>query len=194
MARHCAGEPVTLMAKSKNRLVWIDCEMTGLEPERHVLLEIATIITDDQLEIVEEGPVIAVHQSDAVLRRMDSWCRRQHKKSGLTDRVRASRVSTSAAEMETLKFVRRHCLIRQAPVCGNSIGHDRKFLNKYMPKLHSYFHYQSIDVSSIKQVVARWYGKRYKAPEKAEQHLALPDIKESIEELKFYRKHVFVKK
>ena len=124
--------------------------MTGLEPDRHVLLEIATIITDDQLDIVEEGPVVAIHQSDAVLRRMDSWCRRHHQKSGLTERVRASRVSVSQAEMETLKFVRRHCYIRQAPVCGNSIGQDRKFLDVYMPKLHSYFHYQSIDVSSIK--------------------------------------------
>lgn len=168
--------------------------MTGLDPERDVLLEIATIVTNDDLDIIETGPVIAIHQSKKALSVMNSWCRRQHAKSGLTERVQASRMSVEQAERATLKFLRKHCYIRSAPLCGNSIGHDKRFLARYMPRLFDFFHYQVIDVSTIKQLSNRWYGDRYKAPDKKEAHLALDDITESIEELRHYRKKVFVKK
>ncbi len=173
-----------------NYLVWIDCEMTGLDPERHVLLEIATLITDNALNVVAEGPVLAIRQPAAALRRMDAWCTRTHTRSGLVDRVRHG-VSLREAERQTLAFVRRYCRIRTAPLCGNSIGQDRRFLVKYMPTLHAFFHYQSIDVSSIKQLSLRWYGKRLQAPEKKDTHLALPDILESVEELRHYRQTIF---
>jgi len=167
--------------------------MTGLDPERHVLLEIATIITDNNLQVIAEGPVFAIRQPKSELMKMDDWCVRTHTGSGLLKRVREEGVSLGDAEKQTLRFLKRHCYVRASPLCGNSIGQDRRFLVKYMPDLHNFFHYQSIDVSSVKQLVYRWYGERYKAPAKTETHLALPDIKESISELAFYRKNVFVK-
>ncbi len=182
------------MARSRDYLVWLDCEMTGLDPDRDVLLEIATIVTDSELEIVDTGPVIAIHQSQKALSVMNGWCTRQHTKSGLIDRVKASRISVEQAERATLKFLRKHCYIRTAPLCGNSIGHDKRFLARYMPRLFEFFHYQVVDVSTIKQLSTRWYGDRHKPPDKKEAHLALDDITESIEELKHYRKKVFVKK
>jgi oligoribonuclease len=178
--------------RSRDYLVWIDCEMTGLDPETHVLLEIAVIITDNELNVVAEGPVLAIRQSERQLQKMDSWCWRTHGKSGLLTRVRDQGVPLAEAEAQVLKVLRRYCYIRTAPLCGNSIGHDKRFLAKYMPRLHSYCHYQSIDVSAVKQLVGRWYGKKYKAPEKSGQHLALPDIQESIAELAYYREHIFV--
>ena len=177
--------------KSRDYLAWIDCEMTGLQPEGNWIIEIATVITDNDLNIVAEGPVIAVHQDLAVLKAMDNWNRTHHRASGLWDRVLESRVSMAEAEAETLQFVRKYCYKGASPLCGNSIGQDRKFLDKDMPTLHGWFHYQSIDVSTIKQLTARWYGDAKKAPPKKERHLALSDIKESIEELRFYRKQVF---
>jgi oligoribonuclease len=180
------------VAKSKDHLVWLDCEMTGLDPTHDVILEIATVVTDNALNVVAEGPVVAIHQSDKALSVMDSWCRRQHGKSGLTERVRASTMSTADAERETLRFVRKHCYVRSSPLCGNSIGQDRRFLFKYMPRLSAFLHYQSIDVSTVKQLVRRWYGKKIEPPKKAETHLALEDIRESIEELRFYRDHAFL--
>jgi oligoribonuclease len=174
-------------------LVWMDCEMTGLDPERHVLIEMATLITDSDLHVVAEGPVLAIRQSEAMLDRMDRWCWRTHTKSGLVERVRNSNVSVVEAEQLTLQFVRRHCRIRTAPLCGNSIGQDRRFLVKYMRTLHDFFHYQSIDVSTVKQLARRWYGKNVRPPEKKEAHLALADIRESIAELAFYRERVFVR-
>jgi len=167
--------------------------MTGLDPQRHCLLEIATLITDNNLAIVAEGPVLAIRQSESALKRMDSWCWRTHTGSGLIKRVRNEGVVLREAEKQTLRFLRRYCYPKASPLCGNSIGQDRRFLVKYMPQLHAFFHYQSIDVSTIKQLVSRWYPARYKAPAKKEAHLALSDIRESVAELAHYRKKIFAR-
>ena len=177
--------------RSKKHLVWVDCEMTGLDPTHDVLLEIATIITNYDLEIIDRGPVLAIHQSDKRLAAMDAWNRRTHRKSGLIDRVRAEGVSTAEAERQTLAFVKKYCYARTAPLCGNSIGQDKRFLVKYMPRLHDFLHYKVVDVSSIKLLVSEWYGGKVKPPEKKELHRALDDIEESIEELRYYRKAAF---
>lgn len=179
--------------RSKKHLVWIDCEMTGLDPAHDVLLEIATIITDYDLQIIDRGPVLAIRQSDARLAAMDAWNRRTHKKSGLIERVRGEGVTVAEAERQTLKFVKRYCYARTAPLCGNSIGQDKRFLAKYMPTLHDFLHYKVVDVSSIKLLASEWYGGKYEAPKKLELHRALSDIEESIAELDYYRKMVFVK-
>ena len=180
--------------RSKKHLVWIDCEMTGLDPAHDVLLEIATIITNYDLEIVDRGPVLTIHQTEARLKAMDAWNRRTHRKSGLLDRVRAEGVSVHEAERQTLAFVKRYCYKRTSPLCGNSIGQDKRFLVKYMPDLNEFLHYKVVDVSSIKVLVSEWYGGQYEAPEKQELHRALADIEESIAELDYYRENVFVKK
>ena len=174
--------------------MWIDCEMTGLDPAKNVLLEIATIITNYDLEIVARGPVFAIRQSQARLDLMDAWNRRTHRESGLLDRMRNEGVSLAEAERETLKFVKRHCYVRTAPLCGNSIGQDKRFLAKYMPALHEFLHYKVVDVSSIKVLIKEWYGGRYESPNKLELHRALSDIEESIGELDYYRQTVFVKR
>ena len=179
--------------RSKKHLVWIDCEMTGLDPAKNVLLEIATIITNYDLDIVARGPVLAIRQSEAKLELMDAWNQRTHRESGLLDRVRNEGISVAEAERETLKFVKRYCYVRTAPLCGNSIGQDKRFLAKYMPTLHEFLHYKVVDVSSIKVLVSEWYAGRFEAPKKQELHRALADIEESIEELKYYRKNVFVR-
>jgi oligoribonuclease len=179
--------------RGRDYLVWIDCEMTGLDPEENVLIEIAVLITDSNLSVLAEGPVLAISQSEAELAKMDRWNRRTHGKSGLIDRVRNEGVSLAEAEKEVLKFVRKYCYVRTAPLCGNSIGQDKRFLAKYMPRLNDFFHYQIIDVSTIKQLVLRWYGKKHRAPAKMELHQAMPDIRESVAELAYYRKHVFRK-
>lgn len=171
----------------------MDCEMTGLDPEKHVLLEIATMITDYDLNIVARGPDLAIKPSQAKLDMMDAWCRRTHGRSGLLDRVRDEGVSVAEAERQTLRFIRRYCYVRTAPLCGNSIGQDKRFLVRYMPKLDEFLHYRTVDVSSIKVLVAEWYGGKYKPPQKQETHRALSDIEESIAELEYYRKRVFVK-
>jgi oligoribonuclease len=184
------------MAKSKRsrkRLVWIDCEMTGLDPNVDALLEIATIVTDYDLNIIERGPVFAIRQSEARLQRMDRWNRTTHKKSGLLDRVRNDGVSVAEAEKKTLNFVRRHCYARTAPLCGNSIGQDKRFLAKYMPQLHEFLHYKVVDVSSIKLLASEWYGGQVMPPKKLELHRALSDIEESIAELDYLRRTVFVR-
>jgi len=178
--------------RSKKHLVWIDCEMTGLDPKEHVLIEIATIITNYDLGIVARGPVLAIRQSDAKLGLMDAWNRRTHRKSGLLDRIGTEGVSLAEAEKQTLAFVKRHCYAHTAPLCGNSIGQDKRFLAKYMPSLHDFLHYKVVDVSSIKVLVNEWYGGKYEAPPKLELHRALSDIEESIAELDYYRKNVFV--
>ncbi len=179
--------------KSKKHLVWMDCEMTGLDPMTDGLLEIATIITNYDLEIVAHGPVLPIRQSEAKLEKMDAWNRRTHKKSGLLDRVRSDGVSVAEAERLTLAFVKKHCYKRTAPLCGNSIGQDKRFLARYMPELHEFLHYKVVDVSSIKVLVKEWYGGKYESPEKKELHRALDDIEESIGELAYYREQVFVK-
>ena len=180
--------------RSGDLLIWIDCEMTGLDPDKHVLLEIATLITNNELDIIAEGPVLAIRQPESALKLMDAWCTRTHTQSGLLKRVRSAGGDTRDAERQTLRFLRRHCLVRSSPLCGNAIGQDRRFLDKYMPKLHAFFHYQSIDVSSVKQLVKRWYGRKCPAPEKKDMHLALEDIRESVAELKHYRDKVFVRR
>ena len=179
--------------KSKKHLVWIDCEMTGLDPAKNTLLEIATIITNYDLEIIDRGPVLAIKTSQARLEAMDRWNQRTHKQSGLLERVKTEGVSVAEAERQTLAFVKKYCYAKTAPLCGNSIGQDKRFLAKYMPELHEYLHYKVVDVSSIKVLIKEWYGGKYESPKKQELHRALADIEESIAELDFYRKTVFVK-
>lgn len=171
-------------------LIWLDLEMSGLDPETCHILEIATIITDSDLKVVAEGPDIVVHQPDAVLDAMDAWCTEHHGTSGLTAQVKASTVSLAAAEAQTLAFVREHCSPRSSPLCGNTIGQDRRFLVPYMPELSGFLHYRSIDVSSLKELCRRWYPDLGELP-KRESHRALDDIRESIAELRFYRENVF---
>lgn len=171
-------------------LVWMDLEMTGLEPERDVIIEIATIITDSQLNVVAEGPVIAVHQSDILLDAMDEWNTKTHGNSGLTERVRQSTLDTRAAELETLKFLQQHVKAGSSPLCGNSIHQDRRFLVKYMPELEAFFHYRNIDVSTIKELAKRWKPEVVSSFEKKGSHQALDDIRESIAEALHYKKHL----
>ncbi|MBL8969906.1 MAG: oligoribonuclease [Myxococcales bacterium] len=171
-------------------LVWIDLEMSGLDPDTCEILEIATLVTDGQLELLAEGPDIVIHQPDPVLDRMDAWCTRQHGQSGLTAQVRASTPALAEAEARTLEFLRAHCSPGKSPLCGNSIGHDRRFIVRYMPALAEFLHYRSIDVSSVKELARRWYPDLPTHP-KGETHRALDDIRESIQELRHYRKHIF---
>jgi len=178
--------------RSDKHLVWMDLEMTGLEPDRDVILEIATLVTTDALDVVAEGPVIAVHHPQKVLDAMDEWNRTHHAASGLTARVLASSVSAADAERQTLAFVQEYCPQRTSPLCGNSIWQDRRFIARYMPQLDAYLHYRVIDVSTVKELVRRWYPTGPQAPEKKHAHLALDDIRESIDELRFYRAHYFV--
>lgn len=177
---------------NNKHLVWMDLEMTGLDPETDVILELATIITDQNLNIVAEGPNLVVHQPDAVLESMNEWCKQHHGESGLTQRVRESALTLEDAEAETLRFVQAHVGERVSPLCGNSIHQDRRFLVKYMPKLDAWFHYRNVDVSTVKELVNRWYPD-VPQPAKSGQHLALADIRESINELRYYRDRVFVK-
>ncbi len=175
-----------------DRLVWMDLEMTGLDPERDTILEIATLITDNALTVLAHGPELAIHHPPAVLDGMNPWCREHHGASGLTDRVRASRVTMEQAEAQTLAFVRLHAAERSSPLCGNSVYQDRRFLARYMPALEAYLHYRNIDVSTVKELVRRWYPNGQQPPEKQHAHTALADIHESIAELQFYRRYFFV--
>ena len=184
----------TKSQRGKKNLVWIDCEMTGLDPEKHTLLEIATIITNYDLDILARGPVLAIKQSERKLEAMDAWCQRTHRKSGLLDRVREEGVTLAEAERQTYNFVKRYCYAHTAPLCGNTIGQDKRFLVKYMPKLHDFLHYKVIDVSSIKLLANEWYNGKVQPPKKQELHRALNDIEESIAELAYYRDAVFVKR
>jgi oligoribonuclease len=172
-------------------LIWIDLEMTGLDPDRHVIVEIASIVTDSQLTVVAEGPDIVIHHPEDVLFAMEPWSLEHHQASGLLDRIRASSWTCQQAEAETIQFLSRYCEREASPLCGNSIGQDRRFLVKHMPRLEAFFHYRNIDVSSVKELVKRWYPSL--SPFKKEKsHLALSDIRESISELRYYRKEVFV--
>jgi oligoribonuclease len=174
-----------------SNLIWLDLEMTGLEPEHDVILEIATIITDSQLNILAQGPVFAIHQTDNVLDNMNPWCIEQHGKSGLTQRCQQSQVSLDKATQDTLAFIQEWVDAGKSPMCGNSIGQDRRFAHKYMPEFEAYFHYRNIDVSTIKELARRWKPKVLDEVVKTGAHLALDDIKESIAELKTYRKLFF---
>lgn len=166
--------------------------MTGLDPEKEVIIEIATLVTDGDLNILEEGPCLAIHQDDEILNRMDEWNQTHHTASGLLQRVKDSKISMAEAETLTLDFIKKYCPEKTSPLCGNSIGHDRRFIAKYMRTLSEYLHYRSIDVTSVKELVTRWYPKGSKPPRKSEAHLASIDIRESLEELIFYRKHYFI--
>ena len=178
----------------EENLVWLDLEMTGLDPDQCAIIEIATIITDSQLNILSEGPAIAIRQDAEKLRTMEKWSRDTHTKSGLLRRVEASTISTREAEEQTLEFVKHYCPERSSPLCGNSIGHDRRFLERYMPTLFAYFHYRNIDVSTLKELIGRWFSEGPSAPMKKGSHLALEDIRESINELIFYRDNYFIKR
>jgi oligoribonuclease len=175
-------------------LVWMDLEMTGLDHTRDVIVEIATIVTDDQLDIVAEGPDLVIHQPDEALAAMDPVVQEMHTKSGLIEAIRASDVALADAGAATLAFIREHAPEpRTVPLCGNSIGTDRRFLATYLPEIEEYLHYRSIDVSAVKELARRWYPKIAQArPQKVGSHRALDDIRESIEELRYYREHVFI--
>ncbi len=172
-------------------LAWMDLEMSGLEPDRDVILEIATLVTNADLDLIAEGPVLAISWPREVVDTMDDWNREHHGKSGLTQRVLESRTMLREAEQQTLEFLRKHTVCRASPLCGNSIGQDRRFLYRYMPEVSEWLHYRSVDVSTIKELANRWYpGMEPFAKRKS--HQALDDIRESIDELRWYRKHLFV--
>ncbi len=173
-------------------MYWVDLEMTGLDPESCVIVEIASIVTDGDLNVIAEGPCLVVHHPDDVLAGMDPFVAQMHERSGLTTRIRESTVTLEQAKRETLAFLGQHCEPKTAPLCGNSVWKDREFLVKYMPEVTAHLHYRLVDVSTIKELVRRWYPAGHQAPKKKEVHRALDDIKESIEELRFYRSRVFV--
>lgn len=179
------------MAQNSNNLIWIDLEMTGLNTEVDQIIEIATIITDSDLNILEEGPVLAIHQNNAILEGMDSWNSQQHAKSGLIERVRASLIDEVEAERRTLEFVQKYVPRNKSPMCGNSICQDRRFLYRCMPELEKYFHYRNLDVSTIKELAKRWMPAMADGFVKNSTHLALDDVRDSIRELKYYREHFF---
>ncbi len=174
-----------------DRLVWIDLEMTGLDPEKERIIEMATIVTDSDLNLVAEGPVIAVHQPDSLLDAMDEWCTNTHGASGLTQRVKDSTITEAEAEQQTLAFLQAHVEPGKSPLCGNSIGQDRRFLVKYMPALEAFFHYRNLDVSAIKELARRWRPDVLAGVKKQGSHLALDDIRDSINELRHYRETFF---
>ena len=174
---------------NSDNLIWIDLEMTGLIPEEDVIIEIATIITDKELNVLAEGPNLAIHQSDEILDAMDEWNTRHHGNSGLTERVRESTISTAKAEQQTIDFLRQWVPESASPMCGNTICQDRRFLARYMPELEAYFHYRHIDVSTIKELARRWVPALVDGFDKKGSHLALDDIRESIDELAYYRQH-----
>ena len=187
MSENNPDSPAPSLAKSDQNLVWIDCEMTGLDPEVERLIEIAVVVTGPQLHPRIEGPVLVVHQSEALLDRMDAWNKGTHGRSGLIDKVRASVLSEAQAEEQLLAFLAKYVPKATSPMCGNTIGQDRRFMAKYMPKLEAYFHYRNIDVSTLKELCKRWHPELVKGFTKKQAHTALADIEESIEELKYYR-------
>ncbi len=178
-----------LLKKSDQNLVWIDCEMTGLDPEKERLIEIAVVVTGPQLTPRIEGPVLVIHQSDELLGKMDNWNKGTHGRSGLIDKVKASRLSEEDAEKQLLAFMAQYVTKGTTPMCGNTISQDRRFLVKYMPRLEAFFHYRNVDVSTFKELAKRWRPEVYSAFKKQQSHTALADVHESIDELEHYRTH-----
>jgi len=183
------ADPVPELAKSDLNLVWLDYEMTGLNPQEHRVIEIALVVTNADLSVRVEGPVIAIHQSDEELAKMDAWNRGTHGRSGLTERVKASAIDEAAAQAEVLRFMKRYVPKAKVPMCGNSIGQDRRFLARYMPDLEAYFHYRNVDVSTLKELARRWRPELVTGFKKAQKHTALADVHESIDEMRYYRQH-----
>jgi oligoribonuclease len=184
-------KPVSTLKLSENNLIWIDLEMTGLDPDTDVIIEMATIVTDANLNILAEGPVLAIHQPDRILFAMDEWNTNQHGKSGLTQRVRDSRINAEQGEAQTIAFLEQWAPKGKSPICGNSICQDRRFLVRGMPKLEAYFHYRNLDVSTVKELARRWRPDVIAGVKKSGAHLALDDIKDSIAELQHYRATFF---
>ncbi|MEE8387959.1 MAG: oligoribonuclease [Acidiferrobacterales bacterium] len=180
------------MPQDPNALIWIDLEMTGLDTDNDKIIEVATFVTDSQLQIVAEGPVLAIHQSDEIMSGMDEWNTKTHGKTGLVERVKASTLDESAAEKQTIEFLEQYVPKGKSPMCGNSICQDRRFLARTMPALEAFFHYRNLDVSSIKEMAKRWKPEILAGFSKKNTHMALEDIRESIEELKYYRQHFIV--
>jgi oligoribonuclease len=180
------------MAVNDQRLIWLDMEMTGLDPEKERIIEIAVVITEPDLTFVAQAPVLVIHQSDELLDGMDKWNQSTHAKSGLIDRVRASTLTEEQAEEQVLAFLKQYVPQGKSPMCGNTIGQDRRFMVKYMPRLEAYFHYRNLDVSTLKELSLRWKPEVYRSFVKQSRHEALADIHESIDELKHYREH-FIK-
>ena len=181
------AESNTPLSKSDKNLVWLDCEMTGLDPERDRIIEIAVIVTSPDLGVRVEGPVFAIHQSDALLGGMDAWNKGTHGKSGLVDKVKASTISEEQAQEQLIAFLSQYVPSNGTPMCGNSIGQDRRFLVKYMPKLEAFFHYRNLDVSTLKELAKRWKPEVYAAFKKQQRHTAMADVHESIDEMLHYR-------
>jgi oligoribonuclease len=177
------------MAQDNNNLIWIDMEMSGLQPDTDRVLELAVVMTDVNLNVLAESPVLVVHQPDEVLDGMDAWNKGTHGKSGLIDKVKASALDEAAAEAQMIEFLKQYVPANKSPMCGNSICQDRRFMARYMPKLEAYFHYRNLDVSVFKELARRWRPKLYDGFKKASNHTALADIHESIDELKYYREH-----
>ena len=175
--------------KNNQNLIWIDLEMTGLEPEQDRIIEIATVVTDAHLNILAEGPVMAIHQDDQRMLNMDEWNTRQHKQSGLVTRVQQSKISEADAEQQTIAFLKNYVDKGKSPMCGNTVCQDRRFLCKYMPELAAFFHYRHLDVSTLKELALRWRPQLLSGVVKQSKHLALEDIKDSINELIYYRQH-----
>lgn len=178
------------MAQDQNNLIWLDMEMTGLKPETDVIIEIAMVVTDAQLNVVAEAPVLVVHQPDSVLDAMDSWNKSTHRKSGLIEKVKASTLTEGFVERQMIEFLREYVPASTSPMCGNSICQDRRFMAKWMPQLEAYFHYRNLDVSTLKELAKRWKPAIMSGLTKHGKHEALADIHESIEELKYYRQHL----
>ncbi|WGG49048.1 MULTISPECIES: oligoribonuclease [Rugamonas] len=187
-----ASTPTATPRPNEMNLVWVDMEMTGLEPDTDLIIEVAVVVTDMHLNVLAEGPVFVIHQSDEALDKMDAWNKGTHGRSGLIDRVKASTVTEAQAEAELIEFMRKWVPKGKSPMCGNTIGQDRRFMVRYMPKLEAFFHYRNIDVSTLKELCKRWKPEIVGGFKKHQMHTAMADIVESIEELKYYREH-FIK-
>lgn len=184
-------QKITQKTQNTGHLIWIDLEMTGLDPERDRIIEIATIVTDSQLNILGEGPNLVIFQEKAILDKMDAWNKKQHGQSGLIDKILVSTITEDEAQKQTIEFLKQYVNKNESPMCGNTICQDRRFLVRYMPELEAYFHYRHIDVSTVKELARRWSPSLFEGHKKESAHVALEDIKQSIQELQYYQAHFF---